>query len=143
MTRIDFYSLQQDSNGDRFLLTCRLLETIHKRGLRVYIHTPDPVQAQHLDRLLWTYDQGSFLPHGLVGRTDRTLTPILIGHDEGPSEEDQVLINLGLEVPTFLERFERLCEPVDNDPAVRSAARRRFRYYRDRGYALHHNDIRL
>jgi DNA polymerase-3 subunit chi len=29
MTRIDFYSLADGSAGDRFLLTCRLVERIH------------------------------------------------------------------------------------------------------------------
>lgn len=144
MTRIDFYSLKEGSRGDRFLLTCRLAERIHlSEGLRIYIYVPDRTQAQHLDRLLWTYKEQSFLPHGLADRTDRALTPILIGHDGDPEDEDQVLINLALDVPTFFGRFERLCEPVDQEPAVRTAGRERFRYYRDRGYEMHHHQIAL
>ena len=143
MTRIDFYALERGSGGDRFLLTCRLVERIHANGLRIFIHAPDGGQGEHLDRLLWVFDEQSFLPHGLIGRTDPALTPILIGQGIDPGDEDQVLINLGTEVPTFLGRFERLCEPVDHDLAVRGAARARFRYYRDRGYELHHHDIRL
>lgn len=144
MTRIDFYSLEDGSGGDRFLLTCRLAERIHLgERLRIYIHVADRAQAQHLDRLLWTYKEQSFLPHGLVGQTEEDLTPILIGHDAEPGGEDQVLINLAPEVPTFFSRFERLCEPVDLEPAVRDAGRERFRYYRDRGYELHHHRITL
>lgn len=144
MTRIDFYSLEEGSRGDRFLLTCRLAERIHHGdGLRIYIHVPDSRQAQHLDRLLWTFKEQSFLPHGRVGKTDPALTPILLGQDAGPTEEDQVLINLGPAVPGFFGRFERLCEPIDLDQAIRHAGRERFRYYRDRGYELHHHKIRL
>ena len=143
MTRVDFYSLPEKSGGDRFLLTCRLVERIYGEGHRIFIHLPDSEQAHHLDRLLWTFRQQSFLPHGLAKGTDRELTPILIGVDDGPPEEDQVLINLGTPVPTFFGRFARLCEPIDYDATMRSAGRDRFRYYRDRGYELHHHHIRL
>lgn len=143
MTRIDFYSLESDSRGDRFLLTCRLVERIRANALRILIHCPNPEQAHHLDRLLWTFRQGSFLPHGLVGHTDAELTPVLIGDDGSPETENQVLINLSLEIPGFIDRFERVCELVDHDPAARTAARERFRDYRDRGYPLEHHQIRL
>jgi DNA polymerase-3 subunit chi len=147
MTRIDFYSLEPDSPGDRFLLTCRLAERARAEGLRVLIHCPEGELARHLDRLLWTYRQDSFLPHGLVGSASSTLdlalTPVLISRDGTPEGEDQVLINLAAEAPPFFSRFERVCEPVDQDPMVRTAGRERFRYYRDRGYPLEHHAIKL
>ncbi|MEA3277841.1 MAG: DNA polymerase III subunit chi [Pseudomonadota bacterium] len=143
MTRIDFYSVKEGTGGDRFLLTCRLVERIHADGHRILIHTSDREQARHLDRLLWTFRQQSFLPHGLMGEIDQTLTPILINHDGNPGTEDQVLINLALDVPTFFGRFERLAEPIDQEAAVRNAGRERYRYYRDRGYPLHHHEIRF
>lgn len=99
MTRVDFYSLKEPSRGDRFLLACRLVERIHADGHRIFIQVPDREQARHLDRLLWTFRQQSFLPHGLANDSDRAFTPILIGHDEDPGEENQVLINLCAEVP--------------------------------------------
>lgn len=143
MTRIDFYLLKEQSGGDRFLLACRLVERIHSERHRIYIQVPDVEQARHLDRLLWTFRQQSFLPHGLASGADRELTPILIGHGGDPGDENQVLINLGLEVPSFFGSFERLCEPLDQDAQVREAGRKRYAYYRDRGYPLHHHEIRL
>jgi len=147
LTRIDFYTLESDSPGDRFLLSCRLTERARADGLRVLIHCPDAESARHLDRLLWTYRQDSFLPHGLVGpanpELDLGLTPVLISADGKPEGEDQVLINLAAEVPPFFSRFERVCEPLDQDPDVTVAGRERFRYYRDRGYPLEHHRIRL
>ena len=187
MTRIDFYSLAEGSRGDRFLLTCRLVERIHQPGQghqagkgdlanqdlpdnqaggtsppdhdspggpsahsgqenprppRIHIQLSDPVLAEHLDRLLWTYDDQSFLPHGRLGQTDPELTPILIGATP-LDNQDQVLINLDPDVPPGFSRFERLCEPLDLDPTVTAAGRERYRYYRDRGYPLHHHQIRL
>jgi len=143
MTRVDFYSLDPASGGDRFLLACRLVERIRTSNLRVLIHCPDAELSRHLDRLLWTFREDSFLPHGIVGRTDPALTPVLIGGDGIPESEDQVLINLANEVPGFFSRFERVCEPIDHDAAVRAAGRERFRFYKDRGYPLEHHQIRL
>ena len=146
MTRIDFYSLEDGSRGDRFLLTCRLAERIYHSGqeepIRIHIRVTDPSQAEHLDRLLWTYDDQSFLPHGRIGQTDPELTPILIG-DEPLAGHDQVLINLDPSIPPGFASFERLCEPLDPNAASRDAGRERFRFYRDRGYDLHHHKIRL
>jgi len=143
VTRVDFYSLKEPGRGDRFLLACRLVERIHGDGHRIFIQVPDQEQARHLDRLLWTFRQQSFLPHGLANDSDRAFTPILIGHDDDPGEENQVLINLSPEVPPFFGSFERLCELIDQDAEVRAAGRKRYVYYRDRGYPLHHHEIRL
>ena len=143
MTRIDFYSLEPDSGGDRFILTCRLVERIRGQDLRILIHCPDREQARHLDRLLWTYREDSFLPHGLVDSSDIALTPVLISADGRPASEDQVLINLATEVPGFLDRFARVCEPIDQDPVIRAAGRARYRLYRERGYPLEHHQLRL
>lgn len=110
---------------------------------QVLIHCPDPQQARHLDRLLWSFRENSFLPHGLVDEVDTELTPILISQDEPPEQAGQVLINLSPtpEVPLFVDRFERICEPLDHDPEIRQAGRRRYLHYRDSGYALHHHAI--
>lgn len=143
MTRIDFYSLEPDSGGDRFILTCRLVERIRAQDLRILIHCPDREGARHLDRLLWTYREDSFLAHGLIDSSDTALTPVLISGDGRPESEDQVLINLATEVPGFLDRFARVCEPIDHDPGVRAAGRERYRLYRERGYQLEHHKLRL
>lgn len=143
MTRIDFYTLAEDSPGDRLQLTCRLAQRAQAEGLRVYIDTPDDRMARTLDRLLWTFREDSFLPHGVVGETDPELTPILIGQGPPSAPVAQVLINLGLEVPRLLDRYERLIEPIDHDPDVRAAGRRRYAHYKAQGYPLGHHAVRL
>ncbi len=141
MTRVDFYILADGADGDRLDLTCRLAERIHAKDHRMLIHCPDVESARRLDRLLWTFRDGSFLPHGLVGETNPAFTPIIISTNGEPAAEDQVLINLSPIVPEFFARFERLCEPLDHDPAVRQAGRARWKYYRDCGYNVQHHRV--
>ena len=57
-------------------------------------------------------------------------------HAAQPTTHTDLLINLAAEVPTFFSRFERVAEVVDTDAARRNQARERFRFYRDRGYAV-------
>jgi len=142
MTRIDFYVPATGAGGDQLRLTCRIAERARADDQRVLIHCPNLALARELDRLLWTYREESFLPHGLVGETNAALTPVLISADGEPASEDQVLINLSPEVPEFFARFERLCEPLDHDPAVRQAGRTRWKYYRDCGYRVEHHEVR-
>lgn len=141
MTRVDFYILSDGARGDRFSLACRLAEKAWRQGRRVYLHTGSKSESSHLDKLLWTYRDESFLPHGLFGEVDAALNPILIGHTDDAGDEHDVLINLAAEVPTFFSRFDRLAEPLDSEPQIRHAGRERYRFYRDRGYTLNSHDI--
>ena len=143
MTRIDFYILAPASRGNRYQLACRLSEKAFRQRHRVYIHTASVQEAQHLDRLLWTFRDGSFVPHGRVGEVVDDHTPILIGCLSAPESEDDVLINLAPDVPSFFSRFDRVAELIDQDAAVRSSGRRRYSFYRDRGYPLFSHDLTL
>jgi len=141
MTRVDFYILAEQAAGDRYRLACRLAEKAVSQGRRVYIHTNSVREGEHLDRLLWTFREESFLPHGLSGRVESALNPIIIGHAETPGEEQDVMINLALQVPAFFSLFQRVAEPIDKDPSIRQAGRERYRFYRDRGYTLNNHTI--
>jgi DNA polymerase-3 subunit chi len=136
VTRIDFYILDPQARGDRFVLACRIAEKARQNGNRVVIHSTDADACRHVDRLLWTLWDDSFVPHGVIGRDDPQLNPILIGDGDADSREHEVLINLADEVPRFFSRFERLIECVDNDAAVKQAGRERYRYYREHGYPM-------
>ena len=130
--RVDFYILSDSAPDARERLSCRLAEKAYKMGHRVYVHAESPAQAQRLDELLWTFRDGSFVPHALgADRTDPP-PPILIGSGETADEAD-LLITLSPTVPPFFERFARVAEIVDQNEDSRRAGRERFRFYRERG----------
>lgn len=136
MTQIDFYIISEQMPDDRYQFTCRLADKVYGQGHRIYIHTGSDDEVRHLDRLLWTFRDQSFIPHGSVGMADPELTPVLLGAGEAPEREDDVLINLAAEVPGFFSRFERVAEIIDADPEVKRVGRTRFRFYKDRGYPI-------
>ncbi len=136
MTRVDFYVLQTDSPTARSQLACRLTEKAWAQNMQIYLHTQDPQQASALDNLMWTFRQGSFIPHQIFEPADKESCPVLIGHEHEPESINQLLINLDHEVPMFFSRFERVIEIVDQDETVRSKGREKYRFYKDRGYEL-------
>ena len=141
MTKVGFYILPEGARSNRYTLACRLADKAYQQGHRVFLHTGSDEEARHMERLLWTFRDGSFIPHGLLGQADPTVTPVLIGGGEDAGEEHDVLINLHPQVPDFFSRFERVVEPIDQDAEIRNAGRSRFRFYKDRGYPLETHEI--
>ncbi len=140
MTRVDFYVLPEGARGNRFLLAARLAEKAWRSGHRVLLAVEDEETQRHMDRLLWTFRDISFVPHGLVRQADPRLNPVLVALDD-PADEHDVLVNLRAEVPPWFSRFARVAECVDGDPGVREAGRRRYRFYREHGYPLHTHEV--
>jgi DNA polymerase-3 subunit chi len=142
MTQVDFYVLNEQAMGNRFTLACRLSEKIYHQGRRVFIHTDSEEESRHMNRLLWTFRQGSFIPHGMLNACNPLTTPVIISHDKESGDEKDVLINLACDVPSFFSKFDRVAEIIDKEPQIITAGRQRFRFYRDRGYQLDKHDIR-
>lgn len=141
MTQVDFYILGAQSTGDRFTMACRLAGKAWQQGRRVYLHTNSEAESRHLDRLLWTFRQESFIPHGLLEQSDPALNPVVIGHANHGGDEHDVLINLAPEAPEFFSRFHRVAECIDHDAEIKKAGRDRYSFYRDRGYPLNTHEI--
>lgn len=133
MTRIDFYLLPAVERNGKYLAACRLAHKAYRLKHRVYILTESADESANLDRLLWTFNPGSFVPHQVHAEAVDSNLPVLIGHDAPPAEFNDVLISLTAHVPEFFERFHRVAELVSADEAERTGARARFRHYRDRG----------
>ncbi len=143
MTRVDFYLLPPGPEGPEGF-ACRLAEKAWRQGLRVHLRAPDAESARALDRMLWTYRAGSFVPHALAGELPEGAEedrPVLLGGPEEPPPEPwrDLLINLAGDIPSWFDAFRRLAEPVP--PDGREAARVRYRLYRERGCELHAHDL--
>ncbi|RJS93777.1 DNA polymerase III subunit chi [Salinisphaera sp. Q1T1-3] len=136
MTEVFFYILEDTAPEACTHFACRLVEKAHGEGHRVYLHAGDQAQVQTLDRQLWTFRQGSFVPHVAADdlAADDDLTPVVIGSATPPDGFDDVLVNIGGDVGAFFSRFSRHNEIVGPDDVA--SARERYRYFKDRGYSL-------
>ena len=142
MTRVDFYFNVSDKPQKILELTQRALD----KHRRVMLYTVDEPQAKVLSDKLWCDTPSSFLPHCLVGadmvdESTLNFAPIVIalaisGGREAHLHQDDLLINLQTQPPTFFSRFRQLIELVGTDDADKVAARSRYKFYRDRGYEI-------
>ncbi len=140
MTQVDFYLLKP-SAGSRHDFTCRLTDKAFGQGRRIYIYTDTQAEAAQLDRLLWTFRENSFIPHGVARLTDASLTPVLLGNEPPGAEQEDVLINLAAQVPAFFSRFSRVAEIISDEQDIKQAGRIRYKFYKDRGYPLKTHDM--
>ncbi len=132
--------------ADRVGYACRLLHKAHAKNAKVVVCAPRQTLAR-LDALLWTSDAASFVPHvrldpGAASPAPNDPTPIWLVEQADQAPAHEVLVNLGDELVPGFEGFDRVIEIVDEDEAVKLAARRRWKHYADRGYALAHHEAR-
>ena len=112
----------------------KLLEKVLERGSRALVLAASEERAEALNAALWTYDQGSFLPHGTArdGRPERQ--PILLATDDAAPNGAGIAVMVDGVAPADPGRFERCLDIFDgSDPAALKAARARWRAHRERG----------
>jgi DNA polymerase-3 subunit chi len=142
MARVDFYLLKQTGLPSRQSFACRLAEKAYRLEKTVHIHVGDRAGAQRLDELLWTFRDGSFVPHHTIpesgGQQD---SPVTIGCGEVDVPQRDLLINLSDEVPAFAKAFPRVAELVTSDEDCKQLSRKRFAEYRDQGHTLETHNV--
>jgi DNA polymerase-3 subunit chi len=131
---VDFYVLAAAGQNSRLQFACRLTEKAYSQNHQVYAHTASSDEARELDELLWTFRQGSFIPHQLVSETADERTPVKIGTPACAVDSGELLINLAPAAPAFTANFSRVAEIIDASEASKEAGRERFRQYRAMGY---------
>jgi DNA polymerase-3 subunit chi len=137
VTSIDFYT----HCADRLEVAARLVVKAWAQHGSVRVLTPGDDGTAELDARLWRLPPTGFLPHCRLASPLAAETPIVVDHalvHEGPAA---VLINLHPSPPPFFSRFERLVEIVGTDDGDTAAGRERWRFYKERGYALRSHNL--
>jgi DNA polymerase-3 subunit chi len=128
---------------DKLGYACRLLRKASAKGSRVVV-TGAPDMLQTLDTELWTFSALEFIAHCYVPTAQPHVvaaSPVLLADSPRGTPHQEVLVNLGAQVPEGFERFERLIELVSEQPEDRQQARTRWKHYADRGYAITRHDL--
>ena len=134
MTEIGFYHLLS-TPLERALP--RLLERARSQGHRIALRAASAERVEHLNALLWTYDDASFLPHGSTRDGNAAEQPIWLTHSpENPNGATILFLVDGVEAVDVAE-FARGIDMFDgNDPAAVEAARARWRRAKEAGHTL-------
>jgi DNA polymerase-3 subunit chi len=128
--RVDFYVSAEAGEAVRLRLACRVAEKAYLAHQKVVCYTDDGALLPRFDEMLWTFGDGSFVPHDTVTTAAPCDAPVALTTGPVPEGHADVLINLASVVPPFFERFARVAEFLDARPEVRNAGRERFKVYR-------------
>jgi len=144
MTDINFYVSKEIGFENRLNMIYRLLSKALQRKLQIHIHTDSEESSQAVDEYLWTKEASSFISHQIINadlldddnKVKVEPSEITISHNYEPLGQCDYLINLSNQRPDFFSRFSKMAEILDNDENIITAGRKRYSFYRDRGYTL-------
>ncbi|SFL16618.1 DNA polymerase III, chi subunit [Nitrosomonas aestuarii] len=139
MTAIYFYS----GAADRLRVVCRLCAKALNQDSRAIVYTPDADKLDELDKLLWTFQSTSFLPHCYIDENETLVnaTPIVLSNRIVNEHAFDMLVNLNEHCPSAFDQFKRVIEVVGQSSEDKSSARARYRFYKQAGYELYHHNL--
>jgi len=133
-TKVEFIKLEEPVLAPWL---CRLAQEFFSQHLRVLVLVENSEQAMALDRYMWVWEKGSFVPHVWDnGAVDSYAEPVVITTRENNSNAAQVLVAATECSMGFAHRFEHVVEfaPTYAEDEV-AQARKRFAHWRRDGYA--------
>ena len=130
--RVDFYVSEAAGADARLRLACRVAEKAYLAKQNVVVWFDDASLLPKFDEMLWTFADGTFVPHDAVTAEGVCPSPVALTTGPIPPEHSDVLLNLGNTVPGCFEKFARVAEFLDGRPEVRAAGRERFKLYRNK-----------
>jgi len=133
MTKVEFVRLKKPEKAKHL---CELADEYFRGGKRVLITVLDDNQGVTLDRFMWTWQKGSFIPHAYDnGAVDCLDEPVAIGTGERNPNGAQVLIMGKACSLDFVRQFEYAVDFAElYDDELAADARRRFAVYREAGF---------
>lgn len=131
--RVDFYVIEGSATAARLKVACRLAEKAYLASQRALIWHTDRTELATLDELLWTFADGSFVPHDWLTSNVLAEAPVLLSAASPPAEPFDFVVNLAADPPPFLQLTRRIAEIVDGEEGRRRAGRARFKAYRELG----------
>ncbi len=119
LKRIEFVNLRE-AGSDALTAAARLAAYHQGQGRRVLIEAIDQAEAQEMDKRLWTFKDGSFVPHFVAGGPDQAQEPVLIDTQAENPNGAEVLIRLHPKDPTACDGFSVaiLLIPAENGPEL-------------------------
>lgn len=131
---IRFYHLERSLLEDALPL---LLQKSLAGGRRAVVRTGSPERTEMLNQHLWTFNPGSFLPHGSSKDGDAALQPVWLTEEEENPNSAEVLFlcdGMSCEKP---EAFALICTIFDgNDPELLETARTQWKVWKGTGLSL-------
>ncbi len=147
MKQVDFYLISNQVPQAKYKLASRLANKLQRSNRRALVVTDDDVSAAELDKVMWTFNDASFVAHDNLSEKNPPSKVHIGVHNtvsQAVLERDyDVLINLSSDTPVFNHHFSRIAEIIEADDASKAAGRARYKTYKTEGFELKTHNIEL
>lgn len=135
MPKAFFYKLERPEKARHL---CEFAEQYHQEGRRVLVTVVDENQGVTLDRFMWSWQKGSFIPHAYDnGAVECHDEPVVIGSCERNPNGASVLILGGSCSFEFVRSFDVVIDFAEvYDDELAAASRQRYSRYRQAGFEM-------
>ena len=137
---VNFYSLEK--NQDLHLSICSLIRELYELGGQIII-CDSHCNLEKIDKLLWTFEQNSFLPHKIYEHEVALDTPILLLTEKYLNnllifKEYNSIINNFDEPIIQAENHFKVYEFVESSEEKKIISRKKYAIYKDNNFDLNH-----
>ncbi len=134
MTEIRFYHLER---SDIMQTLPALLTKALSQGDNIIVQTDTVKHVEAINTHLWTFDAGSFLPHGAQKDGNAERQPIWITDKAENPNAAQILILVNGATNDNMGEYKLCCEMLDGrDTGAVQAARERWKIYKEQGFTI-------
>ena len=138
-----FYIL--DSDDDINYCTCKIIKKFYEEGKKILVSSKNSILIDDLNKLLWTFEQLSFIPHSTSKDYD-SFTPVLLTetgykNDSIIKKDYNIFINLDDEVKTDYHDYEIVVELVSGNEYRKNLSRDKYLYYKNNKLNVKHENL--
>ena len=137
---VNFYSLEKSQ--DLHLSICFLIRKLYKSGGQIII-CDSQSNLEKIDKLLWTFEQNSFLPHKIYESRVALDTPILLLTEKYLNnllifkEYDSIINNFDKPV-TQADNHFNVYEFVESSEEKKIISRKKYMIYKKNNFNVNH-----
>ena len=138
-----FYIL--NSNEEINHSICKIIKKFYESEKKVIVSSNNSKLIDEVNKLLWTFEQLSFIPHSTSKNYD-PLTPVLLiethyKNDSISKKDYNVFINLDDEAKTDYHDHEIVVELVSSNEQQKKLARDKYLYYKNNKLNVKHENL--
>ncbi len=138
-----FYIL--NSNDDINHSICKIIKKFYESEKKIIVSSKDLILIDEVNKLLWTFEQLSFIPHS-TSRDYDSLAPVLLTetdykNDSISKKDYNVFINLDDQVKTDYHDHEIIVELVSSNEQQKKIARDKYLYYKSNKLNVKHENL--
>ena len=127
------------------LSVCKIVKKYYEVGNRILISSQNSVIIKNINKLLWTFEQLSFIPHSTNDEYDPLTSVLLFDtnyiNDSILKNDYNVFINLDDKVKTDYHNHEVIVELVTSNEEQKKIAREKYLYYKKNKLDAKHENL--